>query len=105
MTGLLTLLPVSLVEHERARQAEFGIFELFKESGFLSCLALVASRVTTKFSVSLAISGFTVTLGATVGPVTGGVLVKMRVSVFAAFWKEIVSPSMSAVLRVAQFRR
>ena len=29
----------------------------------------------------------------------------MRVSVFAAFWKEIVSPSMSAALRVAQFKQ
>ena len=45
VTGLLTLLPVRLVEHERARQAEIGIFELFKVSGFLSCLALITSSM------------------------------------------------------------
>ena len=28
---------LSLVEHEHSRQAEIGIFELFKVSGFISC--------------------------------------------------------------------
>ena len=45
VTGLLTLLPVSLVEHEHARQAEIGILELLQVSGFTSCLALITSTM------------------------------------------------------------
>ena len=36
---------LSLVEHEHARQAEIGIFELSKVSGFVSCLALITSAM------------------------------------------------------------
>jgi len=43
VTGLLTLIPVSLVEHEHARQAEIGIFELLQLPGIVSCLALITS--------------------------------------------------------------
>ena len=43
VTMLLALKPVSLVEHEHARQAEIGIFELLKVSGMASGLALITS--------------------------------------------------------------
>jgi len=43
VTMLLTLKPVSLVEHEHARQAQIGIFELLTVPGICSCLALITS--------------------------------------------------------------
>ena len=43
VTVLLTLKPVSLVEHEHARLAETGIFEFLKVPGMVSCLALITS--------------------------------------------------------------
>ena len=47
VTVLLTLKPVSLVEHEHAMQAEIGIFELSKVPGMVSCLALITSPMIT----------------------------------------------------------
>ena len=40
---LLSLKPVSLVDHEHARQARVGIFELLKVPGMASDLALITS--------------------------------------------------------------
>ena len=40
VTVLLTLKPVCLVDHEHARQAEIGIFELLQVPGMVLCLTL-----------------------------------------------------------------